>query len=145
VQQEFPEWHILAKAHWCLRDDFERDFSEYCEKHWRKFARNARGDTTEHTLEFQSLHSTYSKIFEQRLTKFIDSEGSSPTEFFKACADSLSDKYCALFEEDRFKPFVKLLLSVAQYETFYSVMVGKARVKLGLPPCRAALSGDAAW
>lgn len=146
---DFEEWTIIAKAKWILEKDFTNDFSNYVDENWHSFEDNARGNTSEHDLKFKELHQRFNERFESRLLKFLSSENSNAKRFFDDCHASLTDKYCALFEEDKFKSFVQFLISIVDYQTFYSIMVKEAAKRLGL--CEEkhehlkSLQTDEAW
>jgi hypothetical protein len=51
-------------------------------------------------------------------------------QFWEECEDSIDGRYAALFADDVNLDFVQAILAVADYTSFYSLMVGAAKREL---------------
>ena len=79
----------------------------------------------EHKLEWSTLHQEISGKLETVLSEWCESEGVSFRDFLKEVNDVLEGKFVPLFEEHENKPFVDLVLSLVDYDSFLSSAVWK--------------------
>ncbi|DAZ93687.1 TPA: hypothetical protein N0F65_008195 [Lagenidium giganteum] len=90
-------------------------------------ATECKDGDVEHKHEYKQLHDRYLELFEEALSDFVESEGSTVEEFFRECRDILDGNYTALFEEHKYGWFVDRLLACLEYKQFYGLMVNEAR------------------
>ncbi len=96
-------------------------------KHVNTFLPAADGEDV-HKLEYTAAHNEFLSLYESVLEKFLSSEGATMEQFYAECQGSLNDDYCALFEEDKYKWFVNLILSTMEYDSFFTLMKNEAKM-----------------
>ncbi|CAM9205591.1 unnamed protein product [Heterosigma akashiwo] len=101
-------------------------------EYFRESAEEKTPEDAEHKLEFSDIHSEYLELFERGLESYIDEQGLTIQDFWSACQDAISDKYCAIFEEHEHHWFVEFLLSSIDYQNFFKMMIDKAKDEYGL-------------
>ena len=79
----------------------------------------------EHKLEWSGLHREISGKLEVVLSEWCEHESVSFNEFLHEVNDVLEGKFVPLFEEHENKPFVDLVLSLVDYDSFLSSAVWK--------------------
>ena len=112
----------------CIETGLDREFEQFCAAHAPIFV-DAAADTAtssahvEHKLAYQECFDEFLASFEKRLQTVIEREGASAGDFRDACEDVLRG--------DEFHPrrfFVERLLAIMDYQLFFSMMVGEARL-----------------
>ncbi|KAF4044526.1 The ARF-like 2 binding protein BART [Phytophthora infestans] len=76
---------------------------------------------------YKELHDQYLKLFKDKLSEFVESEGATIEEFFKEYREIHDGQYTALFEEHSYAWFVDHLLVYMDYKHFYGLTVNEAR------------------
>ncbi|KAI9987144.1 hypothetical protein PInf_023019 [Phytophthora infestans] len=77
--------------------------------------------------KYKELHDQYLKLFKDKLSEFVESEGATIEEFFKEYREIHDGQYTALFEEHSYAWFVDHLLVCMDYKHFYGLTVNEAR------------------
>jgi len=91
-------------------DDFAGYFEDWCEEH----ASRIDLTTDENRLEYTSLHKDYLREFEDKITEFLDSRGSSAEEFFAALERAEIDSEADVFAQ--------ILNATVDFEVFMQMM-----------------------
>lgn len=79
----------------------------------------------EQNLEYYSLYQKYLGIFEEQLSDYINSLGSSVNDFYRQLQDVQAD---ASIKDKKLLHFVNYLVASTDYESFYKIM-GRAAKK----------------
>ena len=112
----------------CIETGLDQEFEQFCAKNAPIFV-DAAGEaatsstSVEHKLAYQECFDEFLASFEKRLQTVIEREGASAGDFRDACEDVLRG--------DEFHPrrfFVERLLAIMDYQLFFSMMVGEARL-----------------
>ncbi|OQS00852.1 hypothetical protein ACHHYP_02235 [Achlya hypogyna] len=117
---------IERAANYCASPAFERVFDEFAEEHAPAFFDAARSDDVEHKHEYKELHNAYLKLFEDRLSGFLEDEGGTVSDFYDACKDVMEQKG----DLAEYKWFLDRLHASMEYKLFYGLMVNEARQQL---------------
>ena len=103
-------------------NDFERDFEEFAEAHSKTFESLLDlkpGD--EHPMEWHDVYLVYLHTFEDKIERFIESNGYKIHDFYEKAKEILEDT--ETFGEVRF--FLEALMATAEYEAFIYLMKGE--------------------
>ena len=95
----------------------------------------------EHRLEWSALHHEITGKLERKLADWCERDGCGYQDLLTEINEVLEGKFVPLFEEHENKPFVDLVLSLVDYDSFLSSVVWKL-FQLGLDT--RAEEGDAA-
>ncbi|TYZ57821.1 hypothetical protein PybrP1_005541 [[Pythium] brassicae (nom. inval.)] len=125
-----PKSDVIERAAiYCSSTKFERIFDDFAREHAETFldALDAKGGDVEHKHEYKEIHDKYLRLFEEELSDFVESEGSTIDEFFRECRAVVNAKVTGYFDEHKYVWFVEHLLASMEYELFFSLMINEAR------------------
>ncbi|OQR87810.1 hypothetical protein THRCLA_22906 [Thraustotheca clavata] len=117
---------VKRAADYCASPAFERVFDEFADENARVFYEAVDSDDVEHKHEYKELHDEYLKLFEDRLSGFLEDEGASIKEFYEACKDVVDQKG----EMAEYSWFLHRLFASMEYKLFYGLMLNEARQQL---------------
>ena len=90
----------------------------------------------EHKLKYSELHSECKALLEEKLDHWAEKSGIDVNEFLVQIQAVLEGRFVPLFEEHDNKPFVDVIMSLIDYDSFLSTMIFKL-VELNLAPKKA--------
>lgn len=114
---------VQKVSEYCWSNNFLDIFRNYFTEHGPEFIDAPDMSSGEHDLKYYGLFQNYLKIYENTLTKYVESLGFSIHDFYAEVSELQTDDNTS----EHMRLFLECLLASMDYDSFYKVMLREGK------------------